>query len=81
MKKSNNLNLKKGQDGQLIITISCIYCHKQHDVVVKEEDYKKWISGEYVIQKCFPYLTPGDREILISGVCNDCFNKYFSDED
>ena len=32
--------------------------------------------GEFA-QDCFPYLTAGQRELMISNTCDDCWNKFF----
>lgn len=38
------------------------------------KDYISWKNGE-LIQKAMPYLSPGERELLISQVCSDCFDS------
>lgn len=58
--------------------ISCMQCKKDFKLEVKEEDYTKWKSGTY-IQHAFPYLSAGERELLISGICGDCFDKMFKE--
>ena len=54
------------------IETMCPFCGKKHVVTVKSEDYDKWENGE-LIQRAFPYLTPSEREALITGICDDCF--------
>ena len=54
------------------IEIVCPVCGKKQVVTVKSEDYDKWENGEPV-QRAFPYLTPSEREALITGICDDCF--------
>ncbi len=48
-------------------------------MMVRFEDYKAWENGK-VIQDAMPYLTPGEREVLISGTCGSCFDKMFGGE-
>jgi hypothetical protein len=54
------------------IETTCPFCGKKQIVTVKSEDYDKWKNGEF-IQTAFPYLTPSEREALITGICDDCW--------
>ena len=54
------------------IETMCPFCGKKQIVTVKSEDYDKWENGE-LIQRAFPYLTPNERETLITGICDNCF--------
>lgn len=56
---------------------TCSVCRKQHSVKVVERDLQKYESGKGNIQQCFPYLNPDEREILISGVNGECWDKLF----
>jgi hypothetical protein len=58
------------------IPITCEHCKDEYVIVVKAKDKKAWDEGEY-IQDAFPYLTAGQRELLISQTCDDCFDKMF----
>lgn len=58
----------------------CVLCHKEVEIPAKPGDVKKWQRGE-LIQHAMPYLTPGQREMLISGVCEECFNNMFGEDD
>jgi hypothetical protein len=55
-------------------------CKKEQVIKVKPKDYYAWQNGK-LIQVAMPYLTAGEREMLISGVCEDCFSSLFSDDD
>lgn len=59
-----------------IISIKCIcpLCGKNHIVKVKKSDYDAWQNGA-LIQRAFPYLSASEREYLMTGLCNNCFNK------
>ena len=41
-------------------------------------DLQAWIKGKHA-QDAFPYLNAGERELLISGICNSCFDKMMGD--
>lgn len=47
---------------------------------MESEDLRRWKSG-VLVQKAFPYLKPAERELLISGFCDSCFESMFGDEE
>lgn len=62
------------------IAVRCCRCGSIIELEVREEDFNRWDNGENV-QDCFPYLDAGQRELLISRVCDDCFNEMFAEEE
>ena len=62
------------------IGIVCPFCGKEHFVVVDEEEFMAWESGE-LIQKAMPTLSATEREQLISHICPKCQEKIFGDEE
>jgi hypothetical protein len=40
-------------------------------------DIADWKMGSGLIQDLMPYLSEGERELLISGFCGSCFNQIF----
>ena len=62
--------------------VSCRMCRKTHSLKVRVEDYLTFDSPDRPhIQDIFPYLTPAERELLISGTCEECWNKMFGGDD
>ena len=61
-----------------ISTLPCPFCKKTHTVNVNSADYVRFLRRECLVQDCFPYLKAEEREMLISGICPDCWNKTFS---
>ena len=59
---------------------TCNRCKGQVEMQVQAEDYEAWENGE-LIQNAMPYLTPDEREVLISGTCGPCFDRMFGGED
>lgn len=61
---------------KMMITLytNCPFCGKRQYVTVEQEDYNRYVDGE-LAQNAFPYLTPAEREIIISGICDECWNK------
>jgi len=62
------------------LDIRCIECKDLKQVKVGMEAYKKWQNGLY-IQDAFPELSAGDRELMISGICGECYDKMFKEEE
>jgi len=56
----------------------CRQCGTVVQITVLGPDYEKWEEGE-LIQNAMPYLSPGEREILISGTCGPCFEQMFGE--
>ena len=54
----------------------CIFCNKTCTIPNLDADrYARWKQGTENIQEVFPELTPAQRELLVSGVCEECFNQ------
>jgi putative SOS response-associated peptidase YedK len=65
----------------MVTTNPCPVCHKRSEFVLDSLDVQRWIDGE-LIQEAMPYLTPVEREALVSGVCSDkCWNELWADSD
>lgn len=62
------------------IIITCPQCGKQTSIRIWLHDLLKWRNGAY-IQDAFRYLTPGEREAMLSGICEPCFDAKFGNED
>jgi hypothetical protein len=58
----------------------CNHCDYTENILVHECDYIAWHNGKY-IQDAFPYLTAGQRELMISNTCDTCWNKFFPEDD
>lgn len=53
----------------------CNCCYTIKVIQVVDSDFKDWVHGRKLIQHAFPYLEPGDREILMSSICSECFDR------
>ena len=58
----------------------CPFCGRPNEIEVNKADFLRWKDGE-LAQVAFPYLSAEDREMLISGICPECWNGMFGDED
>ena len=59
---------------------TCQRCGTTVHISVLQPDFEKWQGGE-LIQDAMPYLSPDEREILISGTCGPCFDRMFGEGD
>jgi len=57
---------------------TCRSCQKETSLMINPQDVIDWQAGKY-IQDAMPYLSKGERELLISGTCDECFDKMFGD--
>ena len=66
----------------VVLSVKCNICKKVYAVYVTPESYEEYCSpNRRLIQEVFPYLTPSERELLISNTCDTCWNAMFPDED
>lgn len=61
--------------------IQCNMCGHVFTIMYNRADMTDWLSGSKLIQDAFPYMTAGERELLLSGICSTCFDSMFSSEE
>lgn len=54
----------------------CLMCRKVHVIEVNQKGYHDWKHG-LGIQYALPELSNNERELLMSDICGDCFDKLF----
>lgn len=59
------------------LSIRCNLCHCEYTVCVNKDSYKKWKNTEGFIQDLMPELSAGERELIISKTCDNCFDMLF----
>jgi hypothetical protein len=62
----------------MLIKRKCKTCGKPQELEVDEEAYMRWQLGEKV-QDAFPHLTDSEREMLITGTCDECWDYLFKE--
>lgn len=68
-------------DDEVTVFGPCHFCKAPQSVTVNKTDLDKFRDGRFA-QDCFPDLSPSQREFLISGICDKCWDDMFSgDED
>lgn len=55
----------------------CVECRKVIEIEMTFEQYKKWKYKEDLVQNIFPELSKEVREVLISRICPECWEKMF----
>ena len=69
---TNNMLIIIKQNGRVQMNRSCPSCKAIQKVNVSSQEYAFWKEGKSV-QKAFPQLTPAEREIFVTGMCEDCW--------
>jgi hypothetical protein len=68
-------------DQQTILVIKCKLCDETHKLEVQTSDWIKYRDGVELIQNAFHYLSAGERELILSGICDTCFNDIMKDNE
>jgi hypothetical protein len=63
-----------------VIEKQCAMCKQVQKIEVCANDYDAWRQGA-LIQNVFDYLSEDERELLMSGICGKCYDKYFGGEE
>jgi hypothetical protein len=61
----------------LRLTFICPFCRGESQVTVAENKWRSWSQGKGYVQDVFPELSAGERETLINGSHEACFDKAF----
>jgi len=65
-------------DDSVVIVVKCPFCGKES---VFDVDKETWYKGEQaykngaLIQNAWPTLSPAQRELLITGMCEECWDN------
>jgi hypothetical protein len=71
-------NFKKDLDsGSYTYSNHCVHCGQSNMITIDEYDYFRWKIQSTYAQTVFPWLSPDQREVLISGTHPNCWNEAF----
>lgn len=59
---------------------ACKFCGKEVTVQAEEEKFLRFDAGAHA-QDVFPDLRVNYRELMISGICGECFDQIFENDD
>lgn len=65
----------------LNVIVDCIYCRKRFEIKTTVEAFNKWQHEGVNIQDAMPELNANERELLMSNICPECWNKIFPPEE
>jgi hypothetical protein len=68
------------ENAQAKISLNCVSCQTPHNLTVPAQNYMDWRNGTY-IQNALSMLNKDDREMLVSGICPECWDAMFGDDD
>lgn len=59
-----------------VVSVPCKSCK---DFIPLEASESSWVWFELgaLVQDAFPDMSPSERELLVSGICGDCFDAMF----
>jgi hypothetical protein len=60
--------------------IACVQCKTHFHLSVSQQQIDTWKAGA-LIQRAMPNLSDGDRELFLSGYCDNCFRGIFADSE
>jgi hypothetical protein len=63
----------------------CVSCKKEVEINVDSNLVRIWIDlpkeDRPYIQEAFPEVSPSGRELILSGICEACFDDLFKEEE
>lgn len=59
------------------VKTTCPLCHKETILEMSDEQYDLLMSTNGFIQDIFPNWSPAKREMLMTGICEKCWNNSF----
>lgn len=72
------------QEMVTVQTGTCMWCQKPSSLTMTEEQLARYESTKRnggTIQDALPEMSAGDREMLITGTHEACFDSIFADEE
>ena len=61
------------------VNTQCRSCGECQKISFNANDWQRWQEGEF-IQEAMPYLSAAEREMMISEICETCFDAMFPED-
>lgn len=61
------------------VNTQCRSCGECQMISFNANDWQRWQEGE-LIQVAMPYLSDAEREMMISEICETCFDAMFPED-
>lgn len=55
------------------LKVKCMFCDEIRVLNVPYAGYQQWLSGYKHIQDALPEVSPEDREMIVSKMCDTCW--------
>lgn len=59
---------------------TCKECKIEYTLMLPQDGIDLYLKGAHA-QHAFPMLSPGERELMISGVCEPCWDVMFPEDE
>ena len=56
----------------IAVPVQCPFCNAKSEVEATLAGLRAWQEGA-LVQVAFPNMTPNDRELLMTGICDSCW--------
>jgi len=56
---------------------NCKKCNKRIVIELPDQEYANFIRGNMLIQQALPSVSSDKREMLISGICGECYDAIY----
>jgi hypothetical protein len=67
-------------DNKTQASIECVDCREIKTITIPTDGYKLWNEGAF-IQNALRSTSADDRELLLSHICKDCYEKFKEEEE
>ena len=71
------MDVELRQMNKIPVSKRCLFCQHNITLMVVPAEYERWKSGVHA-QNALVSLSDGERELLISGTCEACFDEMFA---
>jgi hypothetical protein len=65
---------------EIMLVTQCPYCSKEDFFVVSKSAYDAWRAGLQFVQNAFPHLNADEREKIMTGIDNKCWDEIMGKE-
>lgn len=65
-------------DMHVTISVQCPMCGRENNVKMTLDQFNRWRNNDEYVQDIFPEKSSSEREVLVSGICSNCWDKMFS---
>lgn len=75
-----NAEKRKENEGLVVVSSTCPECGKPHFLGMTLNDFRAY-AAERMADEIFPDEPADIRELLITGICSECWDKLFPKEE